>query len=120
MSNPRSGCASWAPACSVFAIDGFHVTGVEHRGDVIVVDVQTDVVAVGCPGCGVLAEGRGRRVHRLADAPAFGLAVQTRWSKPVGGRHAISGYGMDLRTVRRSVVSRHFDRSSLRVTAQLA
>lgn len=81
MSHPSSGCASCAPACAVFAVDGFHITGVEHRGDMIVVDVQTDAVVVGCPVCGVLAEGRGRRVHRLADAPAFGLPVQARWSK---------------------------------------
>ena len=65
----------------MFAVDGFHVAGVEHRGDMIVVDVQSDAVVVGCPACGVLAEGCGRRVHRLADAPAFGLPVQARWSK---------------------------------------
>lgn len=81
MSHPRSGCASCAPACAVFAVDGFHVTAIEHRGGVIVLEVQTDPVTVGCPACGVLAEGRGRRLHRLADAPAFGLPVQVRWSK---------------------------------------
>lgn len=74
----HSGCAA---ACTVFAIDGFHVTRIDARADVIVLDVETDADRVGCPGCGVLAEGRGRRVHELADSPAFGLPVQVRWSK---------------------------------------
>lgn len=43
--------------------------------------VEPDVVAAGCPGCGVLAQARGRQVHELADAPAFGLPVRLRCSK---------------------------------------
>ena len=31
---------------------------------------------VGCPGCGVVAEPRGRRVRRLHDVPAFGAPVR--------------------------------------------
>lgn len=81
VSHSISGCASCAPACTVFAIDGFHVTRVEARSDVIVLFVETDLDAVGCPGCGVVAEGQGRRVHELADAPAFGLPVRVRWRK---------------------------------------
>lgn len=65
----------------MFAVDGFHVTAVDARADVLVLTIQTDADAAGCPGCGVLAESRGRRVHELADAPAFGLPVRVRWFK---------------------------------------
>lgn len=64
----------------MFAVDEFHVTAIERRSDAIVLDVEARVVA-GCPRCGVIAEGRGRRVHELADAPAFGVPVRVRWSK---------------------------------------
>lgn len=87
VSHSISGCASCASACAVFAIDGFHVTGVVARADVLVLDIETGHDAVGCPGCGVLAEGRGRRVHELADAPAFGLPVRVRWSKQLWRCH---------------------------------
>ena len=33
----------------------------------------------GCPGCGVIAEARGRRVRRLHDIPAFGAPVELVW-----------------------------------------
>jgi transposase len=41
--------------------------------------VESDRSAVGCPGCGVVAEGRGRRVRRLHDIPAFGAPVVLAW-----------------------------------------
>lgn len=37
--------------------------------------VETDANARGCPGCGVLAIGHGRREVKAADAPCFGLRV---------------------------------------------
>ncbi len=49
----------------------------------------------GCPGCGVIADGHGRRVRRLHDIPAFGAPVELVWRQrryrcaepacPVGG-----------------------------------
>lgn len=35
----------------------------------------------GCPACGVVAVGHGRRSHRLADAPSFGMPVLVVWRK---------------------------------------
>ena len=37
---------------------------------------ETGPDIVGCPGCGVVAEPRGRRARRLHDAPAFGAPVR--------------------------------------------
>jgi transposase len=37
----------------------------------------------GCPECGVVAVGHGRRVHTIADAPCFGVAVRLLWRKRI-------------------------------------
>ena len=34
---------------------------------------------MGCPGCGVVAGGHGRRLRRLHDIPAFGAPVELWW-----------------------------------------
>ncbi|MEJ7741706.1 MAG: transposase family protein [Nocardioidaceae bacterium] len=34
---------------------------------------------MGCPGCGVVAAGHGRRLRRLHDIPAFGSPVELVW-----------------------------------------
>jgi hypothetical protein len=81
VSHSNSVCASWAPACSVFAIDGIHVIAVRAVGGMFVLDVEIDRCLTGCPRCGVLAHSQGRRVHEVADAPAFGRPVRLRWSK---------------------------------------
>ena len=65
----------------MFAVDGFHVTAVTAGDEMIVLEVETTATVVGCPRCRVLAEGHGRRVHQVADAPAFGVPVQVRWRK---------------------------------------
>ena len=37
----------------------------------------------GCPDCGVVAVGHGRRVQVLHDAPSFGRPVGVRWAKRI-------------------------------------
>ena len=81
VSHSISGCASCTPSCSVFAINGIHVIAVRAVGGIVVLDVETDRRLTGCPRCGVLADWQGRRVHEVADAPAFGRPVRVRWSK---------------------------------------
>ncbi|WP_375480784.1 hypothetical protein [uncultured Jatrophihabitans sp.] len=39
----------------------------DHRG--LVITAETGVDTTGCPGCGVLAVGHGRRRTNAADAP---------------------------------------------------
>ena len=47
------------------------------------VDVETDQTLSGCPDCGVVAIGHGRRVQVLHDAPCFGRPVRVRWFKRI-------------------------------------
>ncbi|MGA8993857.1 MAG: ISL3 family transposase [Nocardioidaceae bacterium] len=50
---------------------------------VVRVDVETDQTLSGCPDCGVVAIGHGRRVQVLHDAPCFGRPVRVRWFKRI-------------------------------------
>ena len=49
----------------------------------LVLTVESDADLVGCPACGVLAVGHGRREHRAADAPCFGVSTTVIWRKRV-------------------------------------
>jgi transposase len=67
----------------LFNMSGVHVTDVSwgrlrHR-DRLVLSVETYPDQVGCPGCGVVAAGHGRRLRRLHDIPAFGSPVELVW-----------------------------------------
>ena len=46
-------------------------------------DVETGEDLAGCPDCGVVAVGHGRRVQVLHDAPCFGRPVRVRWRKRI-------------------------------------
>jgi transposase len=68
----------------LFDITGMHVLSVVRDDrDRLVVTVETDADVGGCPSCGVVAVGHGRRVHTAADAPAFGAVTVVRWRKRV-------------------------------------
>ena len=76
MSHDSSGCADARPAacpCSrcdlLLGLEGVQVEDVERRESVMVVTVSTPPQPVGCPGCGVLAVGHGRRRRLLHDVP---------------------------------------------------
>lgn len=61
-----------------------HLLDVRTDGDGLVrVDVETDQTLTGCPDCGVVAIGHGRRVQVLHDAPCFGRPVRVRWLKRI-------------------------------------
>jgi len=85
----------------MFNLPGVHVLGVAWQERVgrlpagLHLVVETDSVETGCPGCGVIAIGHGRRLRRLHDIPAFGAPVELVWRQrryrcreaacPIGG-----------------------------------
>lgn len=75
----------WCPlADELFGIEGVHVLDVTTRDDgTIMLDVESDADLTGCPDCGVVAVGHGRRVQVLHDAPCFGRPVRVRWRKRI-------------------------------------
>lgn len=67
----------------MFNSDGMHVLDV-HRGHRrLVITVETDAAMTGCPECGVIAVGHGRRRVTAADAPCFGTPVRVVWLKRI-------------------------------------
>jgi transposase len=67
------------PRCDVLlGLDGVHVEPVERGPTVLTVTVSTPWQLMGCPRCGVVAVGRGRRVRRLHDVPGD-VPVVVRW-----------------------------------------
>jgi len=89
MAEPTSCCAVPGGYCArvdtLFNLSGVHVLEVawgEGRGrlpDGLRLVVETSSTEVGCRGCGVIAETRGRRQRRLHDIPAFGAPVEVLW-----------------------------------------
>lgn len=67
----------------MFNCDGMHVLDARHGHRKLVITVETEAEATGCPGCGVLATGHGRRKVTAADAPCFGVSVLIIWLKRV-------------------------------------
>ena len=47
----------------------------------LVLDVESYNQLVGCPGCGVIAQGHGRAVIEGIDAPWAGVPARIRWFK---------------------------------------
>jgi transposase len=85
---PHSMCGSGARWCAradaMFDVPGLHVLAVVvDEKDRLVVTVESDQVEHGCPDCGVLAVGHGRRVHVVHDAPCFGRVTLVRWLKRI-------------------------------------
>jgi transposase len=65
-------------------VPGLHVLDVARdKGSRLPLTVETDVSVAGCPGCGVVATGHGRRVHRAHDAPCFAASAVVVWRKRV-------------------------------------
>ena len=79
----HSTCASGASWCSrtdsLFDVPGMHVLGVDRQPDRVVLTVESDADVDGCPVCGVVAVGHGRRRRVVADAPCFGVRVRLVW-----------------------------------------
>jgi transposase len=105
MAEPTSCCVVRGGYCArvdtLFNLPGVHVLDVawlDRRRKLppgLTLVVETNPAVTGCPGCGVIAERRGRRVRRLHDIPAFGAPVELVWRQrryrcieqacPVGG-----------------------------------
>ena len=79
-----SGVRWCARADALFDVDGMHVLEVardEHNRLLLTVETEQD--RAGCPSCGVIATGHGRRAHRVHDAPCFGACTVLVWRKRV-------------------------------------
>lgn len=57
------------PLCLLLGLDGVHVEDVDRREGLLVVTVSSPTMPTGCPVCGVVAVGRGRRQRVLHDVP---------------------------------------------------
>jgi transposase len=60
-----------------------HVLEVLRDDRTVTLVVETDTDVAGCPTCGVVAVGHGRRQVVLADAPCFGVPARLRWRKRI-------------------------------------
>jgi len=87
--HPTSGCADARSAfcpCSrcdlLLGLEGVHVEDVERRDGLLVVTVSSPSTPAGCPGCGVVAVGRGRRRRVLHDVPGS-TRVRIVWRQRV-------------------------------------
>ena len=83
------GCADARSAfcpCSrcdlLLGLDGVHVEAVDRNDGVLVVTVSSPSASTGCPGCGGLAVGRGRRLRVLHDVPGA-TRVRVVWRQRV-------------------------------------
>ena len=54
---------------------------VTRTPDALVLDVESCNQLAGCPGCGVIAQGHGRMVVEVIDAPWAGIPARFRWHK---------------------------------------
>ena len=62
-------------------LEGFHLMSVARTPQALVLDVESCDRCAGCPGCGVIAQGHGRVVVEVIDAPWAGVPVRIRWHK---------------------------------------
>jgi transposase len=75
-----SGARWCARADAIFDVPDMHVLDVQlDERQRLVLTVESGQVEHGCPLCGVLAVGHGRRVRMLHDAPCFGRVTLVRW-----------------------------------------
>ena len=85
MSHPTCCCSVSLDRCDrcdlLVGLEGFHLMGVARTPDALVLDVESCNQLVGCPGCGVIAQGHGRMVVEVIDAPWAGVPARIRWHK---------------------------------------
>ena len=60
-------------------LEGFHLIAVARRECGLVLDIESCNRFAGCPGCGAIAQGHGRVVVEVIDAPWAGVPVRIRW-----------------------------------------
>ena len=84
MSHPTCCCASLdrCDRCDLLVgLEGFHLMSVTRTPGALVLDVESCNQLAGCPGCGVIAQGHGRVVVEVIDAPWAGIPTRIRWHK---------------------------------------
>ena len=62
-------------------LEGFHLVAVARRECGLVLDIESCDHCAGCPVCGVIAQGHGRVVVEVIDAPWAGVPARIRWHK---------------------------------------
>ena len=85
MSHPTCCCSVSLDRCDrcdlLVDLEGFHLIAVARRECVLVLDIEACDHFAGCPGCGVSAQGHGRVVVEVIDAPWAGVPARIRWFK---------------------------------------
>ena len=83
MSHPTCCCSVSLDRCDrcdlLVGLEGFHLMSVARTPDALVLDVESCNQLAGCPGCGVIAQGHGRMVVEVIDAPWSRVPVRIRW-----------------------------------------
>ncbi|NVN00100.1 hypothetical protein G6035_15705 [Arthrobacter sp. SDTb3-6] len=75
-------CGAWyARADAILGVPGIHTTAVNETATGLSLHVETDQILAGCPACGVVAVGHGRRKVWLHDTPISGRPVRLLWAK---------------------------------------
>ena len=85
MSHPTCCCSVSLDRCDrcdlLVGLEGFHLMSVARTPDALVLDVESCNQLVRCPRCGVIAQGHGRVVVEVIDAPWAGIPARFRWHK---------------------------------------
>ena len=85
MSGPTCCCCVSLDRCVrcdlLVGLEGFHLMSVARTPDTLVLDIESCDRCAGCPGCGVIAQGHGRVVVEVIDAPWAGVPARFRWFK---------------------------------------
>jgi transposase len=89
MAEPTSCCVGPGGYCArvdtMFNMPSVHVLDAAWRDRSckvaagLCLTVESHPAETGCPSCGVIAIGHGRRLRRLHDIPAFGAPVELVW-----------------------------------------
>ena len=82
MSHPTCSCSASFDRCDrrdlLVGLEGFHPMSGARTPGALVLDVESCNQLVGCPGCGVIAQGHGRMAVEVIDAPWAGVPARIR------------------------------------------
>ena len=82
------GDGEWcAISATLLGVPSSPITAVSQTPTGLIIDVETDQTLAGCPACGEVVVGHGRRRIRLNDIPCFGRPVRLIWAKRIWRHH---------------------------------